>query len=87
MLSSNEQFKKMNEEFKKTIDSLSRDIGSEVAKLKDKLKAKQTQDTLAPFTKFAAAIASLDADHIITEAGGVQLRAIDFKMLAQLINE
>lgn len=87
MLNLNDQFKKMNEEFKKTIESLSKDVEADVLKLKNKLKAQQAQDTLAPFTKFAAAIASLDADHVITEAGGVQLRAIDFKMLAQLIQE
>lgn len=80
-----DQFKKMNDDFKKTIASLSKDVEADVLKLKTKLKAKEAQDTLEPFIKFAEAIATLDADHVITEAGGIQLRAIDFQLLKKLI--
>jgi hypothetical protein len=77
----------MNEEFKKTIESLNRDIEADVKKLKARLQVKQVQDTLEPFKLFAAAIASLDADHIITEVNGIKLRAIDFQLLARILIE
>jgi len=85
MKNMHEGFKKLNEEFKKTIAEMNASLTNDVDILKDKLKTEQVRQALQPFLQMAEVIKDLQPDQVVTQAGAHVITVMDYKVLLEVL--